>query len=349
MKTKKRLVVLVVLLSIILFAFPLTSCGTKAADTTYELRLAHFFPATHPAETVLVKGWSDAIAAATDGKVKISSYPGESLLKAADIYNGVVEGVTDIGLSCFAYTPGRFPVLESFELPGIVYQNSRSASMTAWEGIKALAPAEVQDTHLLFVIATGPGDLFTKTPVKSLADLQGMEIRATGLSAETIKLLGGIPVGMPQSDTYDALSKGVVKGNLGPVEVLKGWKQAEVTKSITRTPFLYNTLFFVTINKAKWDAMPADLQKTITDVSEKFHAETAAGLWDMQNEAALTYAVDEQKMTVVELSEAESSLWIAKVMPIQEAYKQKLAGLKIDADPLKLINELADKYNKLYE
>jgi len=84
------------------------------------LRLAHFFPATHPAETVLVKGWSDAITAATNGKVKISSYPGESLLKAADIYNGVVEGVNDIGLSCFAYTPGRFPVLESFELPGVV-------------------------------------------------------------------------------------------------------------------------------------------------------------------------------------------------------------------------------------
>lgn len=221
--------------------------------------------------------------------------------------------------------------------------------MTAWEGIKALNPAEVQDTHLLFVIATGPGDLFTKTPVKSLSDIQGMEIRATGLSAETIRLLGGVPVGMPQSDTYDALSKGVVKGNLGPIEVLKGWKQAEVTTSITRTPFLYNTLFFVTINKEIWDAMPADLQKIVTDVSEKFHAETAAGLWDMQNEAALAYAVDEQKMAVIELSEAESSLWIDKVMPIQEAYSNKLSGLGIDADPLKIINELSEKYNKAYE
>ncbi len=38
----------------------------------------------------------------------------------------------------------------------------------------------------------------------------------------------------------------------------------------------------------------------------------------MQNEAALTYAVDEKKMTVIELSEAESSLWISKVMPIRK-------------------------------
>jgi len=331
-----------------LLLIPLAACGKPAAKT-FTLRLAHFFPATHPAETVLVKQWADALDKATDGQVKIESYPGESLLKAPDIYNGVVEGVTDIGLSCFAYTPGRFPVLESFELPGIVYLNSRSASMVAWEGIQSLNPKEVQDTHLLMVLATGPGDLFTKTPVRSLTDLQAMEIRATGLSAETIKLLGGIPVGMPQSDTYDALSKGVVKGNLAPVEVLKGWKNAEVTEYITKTPFLYNTLFFVTINKDIWASMPADLQKKITDTTMTFHSATAAGLWDMQNAEAMKFALDEQKMEVIELPEEEAQRWISQVMPIQDAYKQKLAGLGLNVDPLKMINELAEKYNKLYE
>ena len=347
---KKKLIrsVFTILITFSILIVPLVSCSKPAAKT-FTLRLAHFFPATHPAETVLVKQWAEALDKATAGQVKIESYPGESLLKAPDIYNGVVEGVTDIGLSCFAYTPGRFPVLESFELPGIVYQNSRSASMVAWEGIQTLNPKEVQDTHLLMVLATGPGDLFTKEPVKSLADLQAMEIRATGLSAETIKLLGGVPVGMPQSDTYDALSKGVVKGNLAPVEVLKGWKNAEVTDYITKTPFLYNTLFFVTINKEIWASMPADLQKKVTDTTTKFHEDTAAGLWDMQNADAMKFAVDEQKMEIIELSDEETQLWIEKVMPIQEAYKQKLAGLGLDVDPLKTVNELAAKYNKLYE
>ena len=56
--------------------------------------------------------------------------------------------------------------------------------MVAWEGIKELNPEEVQDTKLLMVIAPGPGDLFTTTPVRNLEDLQGLEIRATGLSAK---------------------------------------------------------------------------------------------------------------------------------------------------------------------
>jgi TRAP-type transport system periplasmic protein len=338
------------LVIVMITALPFVFSGCEKEETqTYTLSLAHFFPATHPAETQLVQGWAAKIKEATDGKVIITSYPGETLAKAADIYNSVVQGVADIGLSCFAYTPGRFPVLEAFELPGIIYLNSKSASKTAWEGIKQLDPPEVQDTKLLMVLATGPGDLITKTPVRQLSDLNGMEIRATGLSAETLKLLGAVPVGMPQSDVYEALLKGTVKGNLSPIEVLKGWKQAEVSKYITKTPFLYNTLFFVTMNLDKWNSMPEDLQKKITDTTEEFFNETAIGLWDVQDAAALTYAVDENGMEVIDLSEEETTLWISKVMPIQDAYNKKLADAGITADPLTLIKQLSEQYNETYK
>jgi TRAP-type C4-dicarboxylate transport system substrate-binding protein len=103
------------------------------------------------------------------------------------------------------------------------------------------------------VFTTGPGDLYTKVPVRTLNDLKGLELRATGLSAKTLEALGATPVAMAQSEAYESLAKGVVKGNLGPVEVLQGWKQAEVTKYLTLTPFLYNTLFFITMNQNQWN------------------------------------------------------------------------------------------------
>ena len=343
-KSLGRILSMALICSLILVS---ASSTALASSKTYRFNLAHFFPATHPAETAFIQGWIQAVDEATDGQVKITSYPGETLLKAADIYNGVVEGIADIGLSCFSYTRGRFPVLEAFELPGIIYENSKSASMVAWEGITTLNPAEVQDTHLMMVIATGPGDLFTKTPVRSLADLQGMEIRATGLSATTISLLGGTPVAMAQSETYEALQKGVVKGNLSPVEVLKGWKHAEVTSYITLTPFLYNTLFFVTFNQDKWNAMPQDLQDKVTAATAKFHEEVGIGLWDMQNEPAMDYAVNEMKMEVITLSEEETAIWIDKVKPLQEEYAANVADLT-DRDVIGFINELAQKYNLMY-
>lgn len=345
MLLKSKTIVTLFTLSLIAALF--SGCGNKEQIT---LRLAHFFPGTHPAETQFIRPWADKINKATAGKVKITSFPAGTLLKAPDIYGGVVSGVADIGLSCFAYTRGRFPVLEAFELPGITYNNSRSASMVAWEGINILKPKEVQDTKLLMVIATGPGDIFSKEPVKSLADLKGLAIRATGLSAKTLSLLGAVPNAMSQSQTYEALSRGVVKANLSPVEVLKGWKQGEVVNHLTRTPFLYNTLFFVTMNKNKWNALSADLKKKILKVTETFFKKSAIGLWDRQNKTALKWATEKKGIKVHTLDDAEKAKWINKVMPLQTAYTKKIRDKNLaNENVMLLINKLAAKYNKIYK
>jgi len=317
---------------------------------TVELKLAHFWPSTHAAETELIQPWAAEIERVTEGQVKITSYPGQSLLQADAIYNGVKAGIADIGISCFSYTRGQFPVTEVFELPGIIYNNSKVASMVAWEGIQEINPAEVQDTKLLMVLTTGPGDLFTKKPVNTLEDIKGMGIRATGLSAQTLECLGANPIAMPQSDAYDALSKGMVKGNLGPIEVLQGWRQAEVTQYITKTPFLYNTLFFVTMNKDKWNSLSRENQQAIEEVTEKFFTDVAAGLWDEMNEEALIWAIQENDMEIITLSEKEMERWIDLVEPIQEEYVKRINKMGLDGrQVLNLVKDLADKYNEEYK
>lgn len=349
---KKPLMILLALLMVV----AVTACssnnstGQATGQGTVELKLAHFFPSTHPAETDLIQPWAKAIEEATNGQVVVTSYPGETLLKADGIYDGVVSGVADLGLSCFSYTRGRFPVLEAFELPGVTYNNSKVASLAAWEGIKQLNPKEVQDTRLMMVFTTGSGDLFTRVPVQSLQDLQGLDVRATGLSAKTLQVLGANPVAMPQSESYEALSKGVVKGNLGPVEVLQGWKNAEVTQYLTRTPFLYNTLFFITMNLDQWNSLSPENQKAIEEVNKKFFEEVAIGLWDKQNEAALKYAVQEKGMQEIKLSQEEKSKWIAAVKPIQDEFVATMQQKGLPGqEALDTVKSLAEKYNKEYQ
>ncbi len=342
----KHFLKVIALILVIVSGLLLTACSGNSDDKTIELSLAHFFSSTHPVETELVKGWTAAVSEATNGKVNITSYPGGTLLTANNCYGGVVNGIADIGLSCFSYTRDVFPVLEGFELPGVDYKSSAAASEVAWEGIKQLNPKEIQNTKLMMVIATGSGDLFTKDPVQSLEDLKGMTIRGTGLSATTIELLGGTPIAMPQSDVFEALQKGIVKGNLGPIEVLKGWNHAEVTNYITKTPFLYNTLFFMTMNLETWNSLPEDIQNAILTVNEEIHDSIGRGLWDKQNEAALDYAVNENDMQVLTLSEQETARWKEKVQGMQVGYSEKLRqkGLT-DIDAMKLIKDLAIEFN----
>ena len=351
-KLSSKSILLISLVIIMALALTLAGCTDETGDDpvdeteVVELSLAHFFPATHPAETELVQGWAAAVEEATNGKVKIVSYPGETLFKAADIYTNVVEGGADIGLGCFAYNAGRFPIAEAFEQPGVIYKNSKVASQVAWEGLQELDPEEIQDTKMMMVIATGPGDLFTQEPVETLEDIQGMQIRATGLSAQTLELLGASPVAMPQSEAYEALSKGVVEGNLAPIETLKAWNHAEVTDYITRTPFIYNTLFYITMNLDVWNSLDEDTQDAITEATEEFFEETAIGLWDRQNEVALTWAVDEQGMEVITLTEEEAATWISLVEPMQDTYIEEKGEAGEQA--LEVVNRLADKYNEVY-
>lgn len=345
MKVKSRIIASLIAVALVF----ITGCEgstSKNVEGQVHIKLAHFFPNTHPIEVDLVQPWSKAIEEATEGRVKIDSYYNQTLLQADATYQGVVDGISEMGLSCFSYTRGIFPVLEAFELPGITYKNSKVATKVAWEGIKQLNPSEVGDTKLMMVIATGPGDIYTKVPIKELQDLKGMEIRATGLSAKTLEALGATPVAMPQSEAYESLSKGVVQGNLGPIEVLKGWNQAEVTKNLTLTPFLYNTLFFITVNNDVWDSIEEKDQEAILAINQTFMEEVAGGLWDMQNEEALAWSIEEQGLEVFTLSEEETDQWKLKLKPIQDEFVENLnkkgfEGQKI----LDTVINLSEKYN----
>ena len=66
-----------------------------------------------------------------------------------------------------------------------------------------------------------------------------------------------------------------------------------MTDYITFTPFLYNTLFFVTMNTDIWSSLPPEIQAAIEEANAVVHEEVAMGLWDMQNESALQFAMEQ--------------------------------------------------------
>ena len=91
-------------------------CGTGFAEKPIKLTYSLFFPPTHgQAETAMA--WAKEVEKRSNGKVKIDVFPGGALTPAPAVYDGVVNGISDIGMSCFAYTRGRFPIMEALDLP----------------------------------------------------------------------------------------------------------------------------------------------------------------------------------------------------------------------------------------
>lgn len=320
-------------------------CAKQEKPTeTIELSYSIFFPPTH-IQCITAEEWAREIEKRTGGRVKITIYASGTLTKAAQVYEGVVSGISDLGMSCFAYTRGRFPLLEGLDLP-MGYPDGMTASRISTELAVKYNPEELADTHVLYIHAHGPGILASKKPVDSLDDLKGMKIRATGLSSKIVTNLGGVPVAMPQGETYEALQKGVVEATLCPAETLKGWNQGEVINSVTDSSVIgYTTAMFVTMNKAKWAALPADVQQIFTDLSAEW-VDKHGQAWDQADEEGWAF-IKELNRTVIPLSDAQKKAWKQAVQPIideyiTEAQEKDLPGKEF-ADDIRTMIDQADK------
>lgn len=291
--------------------------SNAARGQVFRFSYSVFFPPTH-IQCKTAEAWSKEIERRTGGRVVITVYPGGSLTKAPQCFEGVVNGISDLGMSCLAYTRGRFPLLEGLDLP-LGYKDGRSASRIATEMVRKYAPREMDDVKVLYLHAHGPGILASRKPVRSLEDVRGLKIRATGLSAKIVELLGGVPVAMSQPETYESLQKGVVEATLCPVETLKGWKQGEVIDAVTDSSGIgYTTAMFVVMNKDKWNGLPADLQRVITEVSDEWvdkHGEA----WNQADQEGLEF-VRQLGHATVPLSAEELARWKAAVEPILDDY-----------------------------
>lgn len=303
-------------------------CGSKEnsggedAAQIYKLTYSVFFPPMHVQAKTAME-WAAEVEKRSGGRIQITVHPGGSLTKADQCWQGVLSGISDLGMSCFAYTPGRFPLLEALDLP-LGWPDGLTATRTATALAAKYNPAEIQGAKLLYVHGHGPGILATKKPVRSLDDLKNMKIRGTGLSAGIATALGATAVGMPQPETYDALQKGVVEGTFCPIETLKGWKQGEVIQFVTDTKAIgYTTAMFVAMNQKSWDALPADLQKIVADVSAEW-VDKHGQAWNQADVDGLAY-VKELGREIIALPPEEAARWKAQVAPIVEKYLAQAA------------------------
>lgn len=331
-------------------ALALIGCGKKTDSNKSEtskpvLKLSYsvFFPPTH-IQCQTAVAWADEIKKRTAGQVEITIYPAGTLTQAPQCYEGVVSGISDIGMSCFAYTRGRFPLLEGIDMP-LGYPNGIIATRISTQIAEEFKPKELSDVHLLYIHAHGPGILASKKPVRSLNDIQGLKIRATGLSSKIVLSLGGIPVAMSQPETYEALQKGVVEATFCPVETLKGWKQGEVISSITDTSIIgYTTSMFVVMNKAKWDKLTPELQNIFDEVSAEWVIKHGQA-WNDADEEGLAF-IKELNHEIIKLDMDQQQLLKEKVKPILDEYVTKTMDVGLEGDKfLARLQELIEEYS----
>ena len=319
---------------------------TSPAQAQIKLTYANFPPApTFPC--VQMERWKTEVEKRTAGKVAVQTFPGSTLLNPKTMFDGVVSGTADIGCLAMSYQPGRFPVSEAVDQP-VGFSSAKAASLALLDLIEKYKPKEFAQVKIVTLFTCPPANIMTRAPVKSLKDLKGMELRVGGTQADIIKVLGGIPIAMPQSDTPEALQKGVVKGHVSSMEVLKDFNYAAYTANATIAN-LWVVTFSVIMNQSKWDSLPADVKKVIDDLKRDQALWTGTYVDDHVLES-LKWSKEKYNLQMFELPTAEKAEIPKLLQPLIDNYVKRATEAGLPGDQIiKDVYALKEKYEKQYK
>jgi TRAP-type C4-dicarboxylate transport system substrate-binding protein len=295
---------------------------SSSFSAAIELRWANYFP-IGTAHTKIMEEFIKDIEAKTKGKVKFSYYPAGTLLTAPKMYDGVEQGMADLGFANIGYTFGRFKMTEVLDMP-FGYNTEWVATHVANDFYRKYKPKEWDKVHVLSFSICGLNVLQTATkPVYTLEDLKGLNIRGTGYVGEVVTALGGTPRALPATEAYDAILKKVLDGNYISMETLRAFKYADVIKYVTEIwPIGQGYTFYLIMNKDTWEKLPADVKTVFNEYpfEEKF-----AKMWNEIDIDGKKYGM-EKGIKFIQLSPEESKKWIKAAAPVFEKYIKSMAS-----------------------
>ncbi|HSD55267.1 MAG TPA: TRAP transporter substrate-binding protein [Burkholderiales bacterium] len=258
------------------------------------LRFNWWIPPNHLTRTKIMDVWVKQVEAATQGRVKIE-FTATSLGAPPRQFDLVRDGVADLAMGVHGYTPDRFVLPQVAELP-FMSDSAEALSVALWRTHAKFFAArnEYEGVKLIGVMTHGPGSLWSpKAPIRSLADLKGLKVRAGGgLQNEIVAKLGAAVVSAPAPQTFEILSRGVADATLFTNDAVASFGLGKLLKFNTRVPGgLFNSTFFVVMNEAKWNALAPQDRAAIEALSGEAFARLGGKGWDdTDREVAATLA-----------------------------------------------------------
>jgi len=215
----------------LLLVLLLGACARQPEPGVTELTYATPYPPSHPFSRADQR-WMDWVEAESDGRLVIRPIWSGALLSADMSMTELRHGVADIGLITPIYVRGGAHLLR-IQTGFYSGANSVEAQVALYRCLEREVPQVTRELQGLKVLAVQggllPGILTRRTPVRSLAGLEGLRIRAPTELLAVLESLGADPVNMPMGEVYSALAKDVIDGVVAPPDTLQALHLAEVT------------------------------------------------------------------------------------------------------------------------
>src|SRR5476649_1240148 len=290
---------------------------TLAQDKTFELKLSHWVPPSHPLQKALEE-WGASVERDSGGTIKYKVYPAQQLGKAFDHYDMARDGIADVTYINPGYQPGRFPIISAGELPFLI-SDAKGGSMGLDVWYRKYAEKEMKDVKFCLAFIHAPSSFHsTKKKILVPDDVKGMKIRpADATIANLVTLLGGTNVQSSAPEVRDIIERHVADAVTFPWGSLVLFGVDKVTKYHMEAP-LYVTTFAFVMNKDKYNEMSPRQKKAIDGNCNPEAAGRVGGPWGVFEDAGVGKVKAEAGQEVYTLTPAELAQWKKAAEPLEK-------------------------------
>ncbi len=329
---------------------PSTGPGAQPAKTI-NLKFATFIP---PMDTYAVQQgeWAKQLETATNGRIKITFYHAESLIKMPDLFDATAAGTVDFSMIDSNLTPERLPLSGITTLP-MVFKRASQTQQVMWALLEKYSKfkGEYAPTKVIWCQNPSTAQLYGNKPLQKLDDLKGQKVAiVTPWEALSLKALGMTPVGMPPTEMFTALERGVVDAASGDFNQAFIWKHFEITKYRTDNVDITARVSPIIMNIKTYNNLPDDLKKIFDKTTNGLEMSKRAGLAFedfMANSIKMIKEFDQKKgnPAIYVLPSDERQKWLNTVSPVRDQWVAEMEKKGLPGkDMLKDMIELAEKY-----
>jgi TRAP-type transport system periplasmic protein len=348
MRSKKNCLAIVAMVVFLLGTIAFGVPRPAVCQEVIELKAATAHYATHRLIKDAYELWASEVNKRTNGKVKITWFPGGTLAKSDQLYDAMISGLADISMVPIYMYPHIFPIADLLTHPFMV-DSSPHLSDTAWEMYQTI-PEFKQEFSKMKVFGFFGTDIsnlaLVKPPlVKTLADLKGRKIiGGAAATVETLRLLGASPQFQKTEDIYLSLQRGMADGVIFPNAPLRSQKIVELTKYYTIMKIGAGP-FVAAMRLETWLKLPPDVQKVFNDTGLSFsrlcaHTLANEGIWVMEE-------LKKRGDQFYEFSQKERETWRKETQPQYDRWVEKLKEKNINGQAiLKKALTIAEKARK---
>mgnify|MGYP006289872449 CR=1 FL=1 len=194
-----------------MFCFMGTSL-IDAADKQIVWKMQTVSPSNSKEYKWMPEAFAKNVNLLSGGKIKIELHPAGALMSSSQVPEAVSKGILDCAHTYVSYFGGRVDGFNSAsEWPFDAHP--LQAVMWFYEGGGDEMMREFGKPYNIYFLGVSPflpEYVWSKKPIRTLEDLEGLKMRAQAVAGSMFKKLGASVVTMPGEEIYPALQRGII-------------------------------------------------------------------------------------------------------------------------------------------